>query len=136
MRVENDVLRAILNNNEFGLFALFASGIPVNIRSSRELNNDGIASDRTLDVPRNSLNLPARYNVDFRYSRSFYIHGPVRIQAIAELKNLFNSAGVNSVVSTSTAGVPDAPLPGEGEQFPPTSGYEQRQLQLGFKLYF
>ncbi|HEX2444491.1 MAG TPA: TonB-dependent receptor [Vicinamibacterales bacterium] len=139
VNVENNVLRAILKDNEFGIFALFASGIPVNIRSNRELNNDGIASDRPLDVPRNSLNLPARYNVDFRYSRSFHIHGPVRIQAIAELKNLFNSvqwAGVNSVVSTSTAGVTDALLPSEGRQFPPTFGYEQRQLQLGFKVYF
>ena len=33
------------------------------------------ASDRPVGVPRNSLNLPARYNVDFRYSRQIPIGG-------------------------------------------------------------
>ncbi len=46
---------AILNNNVFGLAIQMASGIPVNLRSNLELNNDGTASDRPLDVPRNSL---------------------------------------------------------------------------------
>ena len=60
---------AILNNNVFGLAIQLASGIPVNLRSNLELNNDGTASDRPVGVPRNSLTLPARKNVDFRYSR-------------------------------------------------------------------
>ena len=38
----------------------FASGIPINIRATGEINNDGIASDRPAGVPRNSLQLPAR----------------------------------------------------------------------------
>ena len=49
---------AILNNNLFGVAIQLASGIPVNLRSSRELNNDGIASDRPLGVARNSLRCP------------------------------------------------------------------------------
>ena len=60
---------AILNNNLFGIALQFASGIPVTLRSSRELNNDAIGADRPLGVTRNSYNLPARYNVDLRYSR-------------------------------------------------------------------
>ena len=37
---------AILNDNVFGVAMQFASGIPVNLRSNLELNNDGTASDR------------------------------------------------------------------------------------------
>ena len=55
---------AMLNDNVFGVAMQFASGIPVNLRSNQELNNDGTASDRPSGVARNSLKLPARYNVD------------------------------------------------------------------------
>ena len=72
----------------------FASGIPVNLRSNLELNNDGTASDRPIGVPRNSLNLPARKNVDFRYSRRFRIQGDMAAEVIAEVKNLFNTDAV------------------------------------------
>ncbi len=73
----------------------FASGIPVNLRSNLELNNDGTASDRPLDVARNSLTLPSRKNVDFRYSRKFRIQGSMAAEVIAELKNIVqHRAGV------------------------------------------
>ena len=41
---------AILNNNVFGVAIQLASGIPVNLRSNLELNNDGTASDRPIGV--------------------------------------------------------------------------------------
>ena len=69
---------AILNDNVFGVALQFASGIPVNLRSNRELNNDGTSSDRPSGVARNSLHLPARYNVDFRYSRRIRFKGDMR----------------------------------------------------------
>ena len=62
-------LRALVNGTVLGVAMQFANGIPINIRATGELNNDGIASDRPSGVPRNSLNLPARYNVDLRLSR-------------------------------------------------------------------
>jgi hypothetical protein len=130
---------AILNNNVFGLAIQMASGIPVNLRSNLELNNDGTASDRPLDVPRNSLNLPARKNVDFRYSRKFRIQGNMAAELIAELKNVFNTeqvATVNATVTTNAQGVPTIALPTSGSQLQPTGGYEQRQLQIGFKFVF
>jgi hypothetical protein len=131
---------AILNNNQFGVALLFASGIPVNVRSNRELNNDAIASDRPNGVARNSLNLPARYNVDLRYSRLFPVAGSTKIEFLAEVKNLFNTvqwSGANSVVTTDVLGNPIAPIPTDVETgFRPTGGYEQRQLQLGFRVTF
>ena len=130
---------AILNNNVFGIALQFASGIPVNLRSNRELNNDLTASDRPSGVPRNSLNLPARYNVDARYSRRFSLRGAMAVEVIAELKNVFNTvqvSGVNSTITTDTQGVPASPLPTSGDDLRPTGGYEQRQFQLGFKFIF
>lgn len=133
------VLGAILNHNQFGVALQFASGIPVNVRSNRELNNDNTGSDRPIGVTRNSMNLPARRNVDLRYSRKFPIRGSVDMQISAEVKNLFNTvqwAGVNSVVATDTLGVPTAAIPSDVKSFPATSGYEQRQLQIGVRVTF
>jgi hypothetical protein len=130
---------AILNNNVFGLAIQLASGIPVNLRSNLELNNDGTASDRPLDVARNSLNLPARKNVDFRYSRKVGISGRTAAEIIAEVKNIFNTvqvSGVTATVTTNAQGVPTVALPTSGDQLVPTGGYEQRQFQLGFKFIF
>jgi hypothetical protein len=130
---------AVLNNNVFGIMMQFASGIPVNLRSNRELNNDGTASDRPAGVARNSLNLPARYNVDFRYSRRIRFAGNTAAEVIAEVKNIFNTvqtSGVNATIATDTLGNPLAPLPTSADQLVPTGGYEQRQLQIGFKFTF
>ena len=133
------VAGAILNHNQFGIALQFASGIPVNIRSNRELNGDSTGSDRPVGITRNSLSLPARKNVDFRYSRKFPVRGTVELQISAEVKNLFNTvqwAGVNSVVATDTLGVPLSTIPTSGDGFAATSGYEQRQFQLGMKISF
>jgi hypothetical protein len=132
-------LGAILNDNVFGLAVQLASGIPVNLRSNLELNNDGTASDRPSGVPRNSLNLPARKNVDLRYSRRFRIQGDMAAEVIAEVKNLFNTEQVSSVlvtVPTNSQGIPTSALPTSGSQLTPSGGYEQRQFQLGFKFTF
>jgi hypothetical protein len=130
---------AILNNNVFGIALQFASGIPVNLRSNLELNNDGTASDRPSGVARNSLTLPSRKNVDFRYSRRFRLQGNMAAEVIGEVKNLFNTvqvSGVTATVTTNAQGVPTVALPTSGKDLVPTGGYEQRQFQLGFKFTF
>jgi hypothetical protein len=141
---------AILNHNLFGIALQFASGIPVTLRSSRELNNDAIGADRPLGVTRNSYNLPARYNVDLRYSRVFPVTSRARLEVMAEVKNLFNTeqwASATTTVNTDALGNPvtaaglplTLPPPGAIERdavFSPTGGYEQRQLQLGVRITF
>jgi hypothetical protein len=137
VHVDNALLSSILNNNQFGVALLFASGIPVNVRSNLELNRDAVGSDRPTGVGRNSLNLPARKNVDFRYTRGFTLRGSSRVEVLAELKNVFNTvqwASVNSVVATDAQGNPLNPIPASGGDFQATGGYEQRQFQLGFKV--
>ncbi len=139
-RSERDgAMGAILNDNVFGVAIQLASGIPVNLRSNLELNNDGTGSDRPQGATRNSLNLPARKNIDARYSRRFRIQGDMAAEIIAEVKNLFNTiqpSSVNATIVTNAQGVPAAALPTSGSQLTPTGGYEQRQFQLGFKFTF
>ena len=138
---QNGAARAILNNNQFGFMLLFNSGLPQNIRSNRDLNFDGVLADRPLGVARNSIYLPARYNVDFRYSRFFPFGGNRRAEVLLELKNLFNNqqtSGLARIVTTDIAGNPLTPIPEDGSSFPVAgrSGYEARQFQIGFKFYF
>jgi len=138
---DNAVLRGLVNGTVLGVAIQMASGVPINIRTNPgEINNDGIGSDRPAGVPRNSLTLPARRNVDVRLSRQVPI-GPTKAEVIAEVKNVFNTVqwqGVTgqAVAVNTTTGLPINPLPTSASQLRPTGGYEQRQFQLGFRVQF
>jgi hypothetical protein len=135
----NPIVRGILNGNEIGLLLQFNSGLPLNITANQDLNKDGTNSDRPLFVSRNSLYLPARKNVDMRYTRSIPIAGSTQGQFIVELKNVFNTtqlASVNSQVAVDATGNPLSTIPGDAISFVNPSGFEQRKLQLGFKVKF
>jgi hypothetical protein len=135
----NAFVRALLTGNEIGVLLQFNSGLPVNILGNRDLNSDGVNSDRPLNVSRNSLYLPVRKNVDMRYTRSVPIHGGVRGEVILEMKNVFNTqqmAGINTTVAVDALGNPLATIPTDPYQFPNPSGYEQRKFQLGFRVRF
>ena len=139
---DNAALRGLINGTVVGVAMQFASGLPINIRATGEINNDGVASDRPAGVPRNSLRLPARYNVDLRLSRQVPI-GPTSAEVIAEVKNVFNTVQWSGVSGTSFAvdpatGLPLGSLPTSGDEAPlrPSGGYEQRQFQLGFRFIF
>jgi len=130
---------AIVNDNQLGLMLQFNSGLPVNLRSATDLNGDGVLADRPLFVGRNSLYLPARYNVDARFSRFIPLGGARRLEIAAEFKNLFNTvqtSAVNRIIPTTVLGEPTGSLPTSTDQLQPTAGYEQRQFQLGFKFHF
>ena len=138
-RSSNAVVRQLLNGNEFGVLIQLNSGLPLNIPANRDLNGDGISSDRPLFVDRNSLYLPTRKNVDMRYTRWIPIHGNTRVEIIAELKNVFNTeqlSGITTSTVVDALGNPASPIPGEAYQFGNPAGYEQRKFQLGFKFRF
>jgi hypothetical protein len=87
--------------------------------------------------------LPARYNVDLRYSRFIPISGRRQVEVIGEFKNIFNTeqvANVNQAFTVDPAGNPTVPLLTTGDEFKEagrvTGGYEQRAFQLGFKFHF
>jgi hypothetical protein len=136
---DNAMVRGLLNGNEIGVLLQFNSGLPVNIPANTDLNRDGVTSDRPLGVARNPLYLPARKNVDLRYTRWIPIKGTARAEVIAELKNVFNTeqlSGVTTSTPVDAAGNPLAPIPDDAYQFANASGFEQRKFQLGFRVRF
>jgi hypothetical protein len=135
----NALVRHLLNGNEIGVLIQLNSGLPVNIPANRDLNGDGVSSDRPLFVARNPLYLTARKNVDVRYTRWIPLRGSARVEVIAELKNAFNIEQLQSITTNTavdTLGNPLAPIPTDPYQFVNPSGFEQRKFQLGFKVRF
>jgi hypothetical protein len=139
----SDWANTLLNNNQIALMLMFNSGLPQNIRSNRDLNNDGVLADRPIGVSRNPVYLPARYNVDLRYSRYIPFGGSVRAEVLAEFKNLFNTSQTASygnlrVIATDAMGVATVPIPESPDEFSTVgrTGYESRQFQIGFKFFF
>jgi len=135
----------LANNNQLGIIVQANSGLPFNIRSNRDLNGDGVQNDRPLGVERNSGRLGTVFNVDLRYSRFFPISNRTKAEFFLETKNLFNReniAGVNRVVATDAAGNPLVDISNTtatvtaGQPFSGTSGYDQRIMQIGFKVTF
>jgi hypothetical protein len=135
----NPLVRSLLSGNEIGVLLQFNSGLPLNILANTDLNGDGVSSDRPIGVARNSLYLPARKNVDLRYTRWIPIHRSTRAEIIMELKNVFNTvemAGISTTRPVDALGNPLTAIPTDPYQFPNPSGYEQRKFQLGFKVRF
>jgi hypothetical protein len=136
---DNAMVRGLLNGNEIGVLLQFNSGLPVGTPANRDLNGDGILSDRPIGVARNALYLPARKNVDLRYTRMIPIHNSMRAEVIAELKNVFNTeqlSGVTTSIPVDAAGNPLNPIPTDAYQFTGASGFEQRKFQIGFRFRF
>ncbi len=136
-------LNRLANDNQVGIALAFNSGIPNNVRSNLDLNGDSVLADRPLGVDRNSLYLPARYNVDLRYSRYIPIRGAMRGEVQAEFKNLFNSQQTSNynnlrIVTTNAAGEPLTPVPTSADDISTVgrTGYESRQFQIGFRFTF
>ncbi len=110
---DNAIVRGLLNGNEIGVLLQFNSGLPINLPANLDLNGDGSTSDRPIGVARNALYLPTRKNVDLRYTRWIPIHGTMRAEIIAEMKNVFNTeqlSGVNTSTPVDAAGNPVAPI--------------------------
>jgi len=139
------IVAYLANHNQLGVIIQANSGLPFNIRSNRDLNGDGVTNDRPLGISRNSGSLGTVFNVDLRYSRYIPIAGSKKGEVFVEAKNLFNRlniAGVNRVVTTDAAGVPAVDISNTtatataGQPFTGTSGYDQRIVQVGFKVAF
>ena len=131
---------------EVAAVATVASGRPFNILAGTDLNGDGNGgsfptdrarvplSDATSSVPRNSGTMPTQAAVDLRFSRSFRLNGPVRLQPMLEVFNVFNRSNFTEVNNIFGIGAfPDAPLPTFG-QFDKAG--PPRQVQLALKLDF
>src|SRR3954471_7170235 len=132
---------ALINNNQVGVILQTNSGLPFNIRSNQDLNQDGVNNDRPLGIERNAGRLGRVVNLDLRYSRFIPFRDSFRGELFFEAKNLFNTtniSSVNRVVTTDAAGNPVTALVFHGDEYPTAgkSGYDQRTMQLGVKVLF
>jgi Carboxypeptidase regulatory-like domain/TonB dependent receptor len=132
---------AIWNNNQFGIILQANSGLPFNIRSTVDLNGDGVLNDRPNNLERNAGRLGRVLNFDLRYSRFVPVRTGQRIELFFEAKNLFNTeniAGVNRVITTDALGNVTGSIPLDASDYPPggKTGYDQRLIQLGLKFAF
>jgi carboxypeptidase family protein/TonB-dependent receptor-like protein len=130
---------ALINNNQLGIILQANSGLPFNIRSNLDLNQDGVNNDRPVNVERNAGRLGRVLNFDLRYSRFIPLKDTMRGELFFEAKNLFNTqniSGVNRVVTTDALGNPATSLVFDGDQYPGRTGYDQRTMQLGVKFLF
>jgi hypothetical protein len=136
-RVEGTGFWPVLaNHNQLGFILQWNSGLPFNIRSNRDLNQDGVQNDRPLSIDRNTGRLGRVLNLDARYSRFLPFGRRVRMELFVEAKNLLNVdnvAAVNRIIPVDLLGNPQAAIP---DEFPGTGGYQQRRIQLGAKVTF
>jgi len=125
---------ALANNNQLGLILQANSGLPFNIRSRTDLNQDGVTNDRPNGLERNAGRLGRVVFLDLRYSRFVPVRESRRVELFFEAKNLFNARNVSAVtrdVTTTATGDRTSTEP-----FPGSSAYDQRQMQVGVKFSF
>jgi hypothetical protein len=132
--LQNQVARAIVNNNLFAVLVNASSGDAQNIRANKVLNGDSTTSavTRPLFVGRNTVRGPKIVQVDLRYTRDlFRLWERVTPQFIFEANNLFNRHSnittLNTVVPVDASGAAVVPA-----TFPfQSTVLEARILQFG-----
>lgn len=116
---------------KFGTITTISSGIPFNITTGFDANNDGVANDRPLGVIRNTGSGPMFSSVDIRLSKRFILgarreHGTKYLEARVDAFN-----ALNQVNATNFVGVLSSPLFGRANAAQPA-----RQIQLSLKGSF
>ena len=116
---------------KLGTITTLSSGIPFNITTGFDANNDGVANDRPLGVTRNTGDGPMYASVDIRLSKRFVLgthreHGTRYLEARVDGFN-----ALNQVNATNFIGVLSSPLFGRANSAAPA-----RQIQLSLKASF
>lgn len=87
--------KALLDGWSLSWIASYQSGIPYSQRIANDVNRDGNRANDLVPGKRNSERLPDYTNVDLRISRRIALHGPVKLELLAEAFNLFDSTVIN-----------------------------------------
>ena len=113
----------------FGVALSAYSGLPVDITTGNDRNNDGMALDRPAGVPRNSLHGPGYLDLDLNLSHDFPLtkkkEGPICTLSI----NSFNV--LNHQNDTTYVGVVSSPFFSQ-----PVSAQAPRRMQLNLSIRF
>ncbi len=79
-----------------------AAGIDGGLTGGLVTNSGGLTGGRAPFIPRNPINLPNIYNVDFRIAREFAVVERVRIMLVGEAFNIFNHTNVTQIGPNTT----------------------------------
>jgi len=122
---------ASLHVVDVGWLFSWATGVPFNVQTGNDRNNDSNANDRPAGVGRNTGRQPDTSAFDLRISRALHFGQRQRIDLMAEAFNLFNHVNVLNVNNTFGQGA--TPLPTFGQ---PIAAGDPRQIQLGIRWSF
>ena len=123
-------LERALGGVQLGYVVSYATGVPFNIVTGNDRNNDTNANDRPIGVGRNSGRQDAVSTVDLRLSRGFSI-GTQRLDVMLEAFNVLNHVNILALNNTYGTGVvPNATF---GQ---PTLAGDPRQMQVGMRWTF
>ena len=144
-KLDNRIANWLANNNELSILGNFSSGDQLNLVANKVLNNDGktgagsptSSATRPLFIGRNTLRSPNVYQVDARYTRTFFtIKERIRPKFIAEATNIFNRENLiayNTVAAVDATGLATVPTVLSSFQ-PLTSVLEKRIIQFGVRV--
>jgi hypothetical protein len=123
-------LERVLGGVQIGYVVSYATGVPFNIVTGNDRNNDTNANDRPIGVGRNSGRQDPVSTVDLRLSRGFSI-GTQRLDVMLEAFNVLNY--VNILALNNTYGTGTVPNAAFGQ---PTLAGDPRQMQVGVRWTF
>ncbi|HEX4811015.1 MAG TPA: TonB-dependent receptor [Bryobacteraceae bacterium] len=134
--INNRIWRYLANDNQLTMSFVAQSGDEQNITANTTLNNDALAgtsANRPLYVGRNSVRGPNVYQVDMRYSRTFFkVWERLAPTFFIEANNLFNHP--NITILNTTAVVSSLGVITTAPTFAPVSTtLEGRIMQLGVR---
>ena len=116
---------------KLGVSLSLYSGQPYSETKGRDDNNDGLANDRPLGVPRNSLQGPGYADLDLRWSRDFFLAAAKKDKGptVALGFDAFNV--LNRVNYVSYVGDLSSPFFGK-----PIAAQPPRRVQISFRFRF
>ena len=99
----------------------FNSGLPLNLRSNRDLNADGVLATGPSASPATRSTCPRATTWTCATRGSFRSARGARAELIAEVKNLFNNRQTSAlprIITTDAAGVPATAIPAQRRRLP------------------
>lgn len=133
--IQNRLMRAIVNGNQFTILANLTSGDEQNLVANRVLNGDSLAGSsvtRPLFVGRDTIRTPNVYQVDARYNRSFFKIERFTPQFFIEANNVFNHPNITTINTTATVNAAGT-ITSNPTLAPVSTLLEGRIVQLGVR---
>jgi len=137
--INNRVLRYLANDNQLTLSFVAQSGDEQNITGSRVLNGDTLEGSglnnatRPLYIGRNTARTPNVYQLDMRYTRSFFkLWEKFQPSFFAEANNVLNHPNITSINTNATVNTSGV-ITAAPTYAPVSTLLEGRIIQLGVR---